>query len=181
MIIVYCICTLHSFCGKLHGIQVQFFTLDQNVGISLTRNLKKFFFSRLSVFKKLQFKVNDFSSTSMLPFFQYCGRRLSFEKLANSQNFTILQYIVFMYKQSKNQNPAVFSKVFVTNRSQYNSRNNFNIIPKFCLINLCQQSISHRGPAFWSKVTTSFKFQNLTIASFNSKMQKSFSKDSIQV
>ena len=64
---------------------------------------------------------------------------------------------VVMYKQSKNKNPAVFSKIFVTNRSQYNTRSNSNIIPKFCSTIMCQQSISHRGPSLWSEEPTFFK------------------------
>ena len=78
----------------------------------------------------------------------------------------------FMYKQSKNKNPAVFSKIFVTNSLQYNTRNNSKIIPKLCSTNMYQQLVSHYGPALWSKVTTSFKSQDLTIAAFNLKMQK---------
>ena len=88
---------------------------------------------------------------------------------------------VFMFKQSRNKNPSKFSKIFVTNRSQYNIRNNSKIIPKFCSTNMCQQFISHRGPALWSKVPTSFKSQDLTIASLNLKMWKIWSKDLIQV
>ena len=86
-----------------------------------------------------------------------------------------------MFKQSKNKNPSVFSKIFVTNRSQYNTWNNFKIIPKFCSNNMCQQSISHCGPSLWSKIPTSFKSQDLTIASFNLKMRKILSEDLILV
>ena len=86
-----------------------------------------------------------------------------------------------MLKQSKNKNPAVFSKIFVTNRSQYNTRNNSKMIPKFFATNMCQKSISHRGPAIWIKVPTSFKSQDLTIASFNLKMRKILSKNLIRV
>ena len=87
----------------------------------------------------------------------------------------------FTFKQSKNKNPSVFSKIFVTNHSQYNTRNNSKIIPKFCSTNMCQQSISHRDPSLWSKVPTSFKSQNLTIASFNLNLQNILSKDLLQV
>ena len=88
---------------------------------------------------------------------------------------------VFMFKQNKNKNPSVFSKIFVINHSQYNTRNNSKIISKFCSTNVCQQSISHRGPSLWSKVPTSFKSQDLTIASFNLKMRNILCKDLIQV
>ena len=87
----------------------------------------------------------------------------------------------FLFKQSKNKNPLVFSKIFDTNHSQYNTRNNSKIIPKFCSTNMCQQSMSHHGPSLWSKVPTSLKSQDLTIVSFNFKMQKILSKDLIQV
>ena len=58
----------------------------------------------------------------------------------------------FMFKQSKNKNPSLFNKIFATNHSQYNTRNNSKITPKFCSTNMCQQSISHCGPSLWSKV-----------------------------
>ena len=66
---------------RKRGIQVKFFTDDQNVGKSLKCILTKNFL-RLAVFKILQFKVNDFPLTSVLPFCQYCDRKLSFEKVA---------------------------------------------------------------------------------------------------
>ena len=88
---------------------------------------------------------------------------------------------VFMFKQNKNKNLSVFSKFFVTNHSQYNTRNNSKIIPKFCSTNVCQQFISHRGPSLCSKVPSSFNSQDLTIASFNLKMRNILCKDLIQV
>ena len=84
---------------------------------------------------------------------------------------------VFMFKQSKNENPSGFSKIFVTNHLQYDTRNNSTIIPKFCSTNMCQQSIFHSGPPLWSKVPTFFKLQDLTIAPFNLKLRKILSKD----
>ena len=74
---------------------------------------------------------------------------------------------VFMFKLSENKNLAVFSKIFVINHLQYNTRNNLKIIPKFCSTNMRKQSISHHDRALWSKVPISFKFQDFTIASFN--------------
>ena len=91
----------------------------------------------------------------------------------------LFKEIAFMFKQSKNKNSSVFIKIFVTKHSQYNTRNDSKIIPKF--YSMCQQSISHRGPSLWSKVPTSFKSQDLTIASFNLKMRKILSEDLTQV
>ena len=118
-----------------------------------------------------------------------CGRNRNSDTTDIRQKYEILtidqllfeDIAVFMFKQSKNINPSLFSKIFVTNHSQYNTTNNSKIIPKFCSTNMCQQSISHRGPSFWSKVPTSFKSQDLTIASFNFKMRNILSIDLIQV
>ena len=118
-----------------------------------------------------------------------CGRNRNSDITDIRQTYEILtldqllfkDITAFMYKQSKNKNPAVFSEIFVTNRSQYNTKNNSNIIPKFCSTNMSQQSISHRGPALWSKVSTSFKSQNFTITSFNSKTRKNLNENLMQV
>ena len=84
-----------------------------------------------------------------------CGRNCNSDITDIRQNYeipTIDQLLfkdiaLFMFKQNKNKNPSVFRKIFVTNHSQYNTRNNSKIIPKFCSTNVCQQSISHRGPS----------------------------------
>ena len=118
-----------------------------------------------------------------------CGRNRNSDITDIRQKYEILtieqllfnDIAVFMFKQSKNKNPSVFSKIFVTNYLQYNTRNNSKIIPKFCSTNMCHQSISHRGPSLWSKVPSFFKSRDLTTASFNLKMQKILSQDLIQV
>ena len=61
--------------------------------------------------------------------------RHKYEKLTINQ-LLFKDIAVFMFKQSKNKKFSVFSKIFVTNRSQYNTRNNSKIIPKFCLTNM---------------------------------------------
>ena len=104
-----------------------------------------------------------------------CGRNRNSDITYIKQKYKILTIDQLLFKDiavlcitnAKIKIPAVFSKIFVTNRLQYNTRNNSKIIPKFGSINMCQQSISHRGPTLWSKIPTSFKSQDLTIASFN--------------
>ena len=84
-----------------------------------------------------------------------CGRNRNSDITDITQKYEILtidqlvfkDIAVFMFKQSKNKNSSVFSKIFATNHSQYNTRNNSKIIPKFCSTNMGQQSISHSGPA----------------------------------
>ena len=60
------------------GIQVKFFTVDQNVG----KNLHSHQTRTLYVFKILQFKINNFSLFPMMPFCQYCCSKFAFGKLA---------------------------------------------------------------------------------------------------
>ena len=64
------------------GIQVKFFTVDQNVGKDLSTFSPNLNFLRLPVFKILQFKlINNFLLTSVLAFCQYFDRRSTFKKL----------------------------------------------------------------------------------------------------
>ena len=67
---------------KLRGIQIKFFVVDQNSEKSLKCILTKFKLSVSYRFQGLQFKINNFSLTSVLPFLQYCDRTLTFGKLA---------------------------------------------------------------------------------------------------
>ena len=65
-----------------------------------------------------------------------CGRNRNSDITDIRQKYEILtidqllfeDIAVFMFKQSKNKNPLVFSKMFVTNHSQYNARNNSKIL-----------------------------------------------------
>ena len=71
-------------CDSIHvvvlkkGIQVKFFTLDQNVGKSLKRTLTKFELSTPFRFKILHFKISRFPVISVMPFCQYCDKQLTF-------------------------------------------------------------------------------------------------------
>ena len=152
--------TLITLCHSLAGSHLQYCISSWCYGnTTITNKLQKICdkFIRLACGRNRNNDITDIR--------QRC------EILTLDQLF-IQRFSVFMYKQSKNNNPAVFSKIFATNHSQYNSRNNSNIIPKFCSTTMCQQFISHQGPALCSKVPTSFKSQNLMIASFNFKCEK---------
>ena len=70
-----------AICFFLMGVQVKFFTVNQNVGKSLKCSQLSLNFPWLAVFKILQFKVNYFLLTSVLPLCQYYDRRLTFQKL----------------------------------------------------------------------------------------------------
>ena len=63
-------------------IWIKFFTIGENLGISLKCVVTKFDFLRLVVFNLLQFQVNNSSFTLELPFCQYCDKRLTSGKLA---------------------------------------------------------------------------------------------------
>ena len=59
---------------------MKLFTSDKNAKISLKCILTKLKFLRQAVLKILQFKINTFTLTSVLPFCHYCDRRSTFEK-----------------------------------------------------------------------------------------------------
>ena len=152
------------------------------MGTHLQYCISSWCYGNTTITNKLQKMCNIFIRLA-------CGRNRNSDITDIRQKYEILpidqllfkDMAVFMFKQSKNTNPAVLSKIFVTNRLQYNTRNNSKMIPKFRATNMCQQSISHCGTALWSKVPTSFKSQDLMIASFNLKMRKILSKDLIRV
>ena len=152
------------------------------MGSHLQYYISSWYYGNTTITNKLQKLCDKFIRLA-------CGRNRNSDITDIRQKYEILtidqllfkDIAVFMFKQNKNKNPSVFSKIFVTNHSQYNTRNNSKIIPKFCSTNVCQQSISHRGPSLWSKVPTFYKSQDLTIASFNLKMRNILCKDLIQV
>ena len=58
------------------------------------------------------------------------------------------ELIVFMFKQKNGKNPIAFKDIFTKNESKYSTRNKSIFIPKKCSSTVCQQAISHRGPAY---------------------------------
>ena len=73
--------------------------------------------------------------------------------MKENKSFTIDQLltkelIVFMFKQKNGKKPIAFKDIFTTNESKYNTRNKSIFIPKKCFSKICQQAISHRGPAY---------------------------------
>ena len=69
-------------------------------------------------------------------------------KLLTIDQLLTEQIIVFMFKQKNGKNPIAFKDIFTKNESKYNTRNKSIFIPKKCSIIICQQVISHHGPAY---------------------------------
>ena len=67
------------------------------------------------------------------------------------------ELIVLMFKQKNDKNPIAFKDVFTKNESKYNTRNKSIFIPKKCFSTVCQQAISHRGPAYWKCIPFDLK------------------------
>ena len=79
-------------------------------------------------------------------------------KLLTIDQVLTKELIVFMFKQKNGKNPIAFKDVFSKKKSKYNSRNKSIFIPKKCSSTVCQQAISHRGPAYWNCI--SFDLRN---------------------
>ena len=71
-------------------------------------------------------------------------------KLLTRDQLLTKELIVFMFKQKNGKNPIAFKDIFTTNESKYNTRNKSIFIPKKCSSTVCQQTISHHGPAYWN-------------------------------
>ena len=69
-------------------------------------------------------------------------------KLLTIDQLLTKELIVFMFKQKNGKNPIAFKDIFTKNESKYNTRNKSIFIPKKCSSTVCQQAISHRGPAY---------------------------------
>ena len=69
-------------------------------------------------------------------------------KLLTIDQLLAKELIVFMFKQKNNKKTIAFKDVFTKNESKYNTKNKSIFIPKKCFSTVCQQAISHRGPAY---------------------------------
>ena len=69
-------------------------------------------------------------------------------KLVAIDQLLTKELIVFMFKQKNGKNPIAFKDIFTKNESKYNTRNKSIFIPKKYSSTVCQQTISHRGPAY---------------------------------
>ena len=71
----------YKFFSTLKGIQIKFFTVDQNVWKSVKCILTKFEFFTSCHFQDIVVQSQQFSSSTS-QFFQYCDKRSTFGKLA---------------------------------------------------------------------------------------------------
>ena len=83
-----------------------------------------------------------------------------------------LHCIMFMFKQKNGKNPIAFKDVFTKNESKYNTRNKSIFIPKKCFSTVCQQAISHRGPAYWNCIPFDLKNKKQSVRSFTLEVYK---------
>ena len=84
------------------------------------------------------------------------------------------ELIVFMFKQKNGKNPSAFKDVFTKNESKYNTRNKSIFIPKKCFSTVCQQAISHRGPAYWNCIPFDLKNKKQSVRFFTLEVYKYF-------
>ena len=79
-------------------------------------------------------------------------------KLLTIDQLVTKELIAFMFKQKNDKNPIAFKDIFTKNESKYNTRNKSIFIAKKCSSIVCQQAISHSGPAYWNCIP--FKLRN---------------------
>ena len=70
--------------------------------------------------------------------------------LLTINQFLTKELIVFMLSKKNGKNPIAFKDIFTKNKSKYNTKNKFIFISKKCSSTVCQQAISHCGPAYWN-------------------------------
>ena len=58
------------------------------------------------------------------------------------------------------------------NKSKYNTRNKFIFISKKCSSTVCQQGISHRGPACWNCISFDLRNKKQSVRSFTVNVYK---------
>ena len=82
------------------------------------------------------------------------------------------QLIVFTFKQKNGKNPIAFKDIFIKNESKYNTRNKSIFIPKKCSCTVCQQAISHLGPAYWNCIPFDLRNKKQSVRSFTLTVNK---------
>ena len=85
---------------------------------------------------------------------------------------TVAQLFVMSSKKINGKNPSAFKDVFTKNESKYNTRNKSLFIPKKCFSTVCQQAISHRGPAYWNCIPFDLKNKKQSVRSFTLEVYK---------
>ena len=83
---------------------------------------------------------------------------------------------LFMFRQIKGLNPAVFQDILVQSRSQYNTRSKSNIISKRCSNTFSQQSITFCGKAYWAKVSVT-QDTAISVPAFSNRLRKLLSNN----
>ena len=93
-------------------------------------------------------------------------------KLLTIEQLLAKELIVFMFKQKNDKNPIAFKDVFTKNESKYNTRNKSIFISKKYFSTVCQQAISHRGPAYWNSIPFDLKNKKQSVRSFTLEVYK---------
>ena len=91
-------------------------------------------------------------------------------KLLTIDQLLAKELIVFMFKQKNGKNPVASKDVFTKNK--YNTRNKSIFILKKCFSTVCQQAISHRGPAYWDCIPFNLKNKKQKVRSFTLEVYK---------
>ena len=71
-----------------------------------------------------------------------------------------------MFKQKNGKNPIAFKDIFTKNESKYNTRNKSIFILKKSSSTVCQQAISHCGPAYWNCIPFNLRNKKQSVPSF---------------
>ena len=93
-------------------------------------------------------------------------------KLSTIDQLLTKELIVFMFKQKNGKNAIAFKDIFTKNKSKYNTRNKSIFIPKKCSSTVCQQAISHSGPAYWNCFPFDLRNKKQSVGSFTVNLYK---------
>ena len=116
-------------------------------------------------FVKLVFRISSSSSVCAI---------IKENKLLTINQLLTKELIVFMFKQKNGKNPIAFKDIFTKNKSKYNIRNKSIFISKKCFSTVCQQAISHRGPACWNCIPFDLRNKKQSVRSFSLNVYKYF-------
>ena len=93
-------------------------------------------------------------------------------KLLTIYELLTKELIVFMFEQKNGKNPTAFKDIFTKNESKYNTKNKSIFIPKKYSSTVCQQAISHRGPAYWNCILFDLRNKKQSVQSFTVNVYK---------
>ena len=159
-----------SACSVLSGEDLNFLAF---INIQLSYCILNWCFGNKTSVKRLQglcYKfvklVFSFNSSSTVCDTMKENKLLTIDQLLGKK------LIVFTFKQKNGKNPIAFKGVFTKNESKYNTRNKSIFILKKCFSAVCQQAISHRGPAYWNYIPFDLKNKKQSVRSFTLKVYK---------